>query len=48
MIESTFIEIINKNDKNMVARYSYKYPKQTVADLLNNYLLPLLEKLSHV
>ena len=47
MIESTFVEIINKNEKNMVAGYIYKHPKQTIPDLLDNQLLPLLEKLSN-
>ena len=47
MIKSTFVEIINKNEKNMVAGCIYKHPKQTIPDFLNNHLLPLLEKLSH-
>ena len=47
MIESTFIEIINKNEKNMVAGCIYKHPKQTIPDFLDNHLLPFLEELSH-
>ena len=47
MIESTFVEIINKNDKNMVAGCIYKHPEQTVLYFLDNYILPLLEQLSH-
>ena len=47
MTESTFVEIINKNEKNMVADCIYKQPKQTIPDFLHNHLLPLLEKLSH-
>ena len=47
MIESTFVEIINKNEKNMVAGCIYKHPKQTIPDFLDNHLLPLLEKLSN-
>ena len=47
MIESTFIEIINKNEKNMVAGCIYKHPKQTIPDFLDNHVLPLLEKLSN-
>ena len=47
MIESTFVEIINKNEKNMVAGCIYKHPKQTIPDFLDNRLLPLLEKLSN-
>ena len=47
MIESTFIEVINKNENNMVVGCIYKHPKQTILDFLDNHLLPLLEKLSH-
>ena len=36
MIESTLFEIINKNDKNMVAGCSYKHLKQTVPEFLDN------------
>ena len=36
MIESTFVEIINKNEKNVVAGCIYKHP-----DFLDNHLLPL-------
>ena len=46
MFKSTFIEIINKNEKNMIAGCIYKHAKQTIPDFLDN-LLPLLEKLSH-
>ena len=47
MIESTFTELINKNEKNMVAGCFYKHPKQTIPNFLDNNLLPLLEKLSY-
>ena len=47
MIESTFVEIINKNEKNMMAGCIYKHPKQTIPDFFYNYLLTLLEKLSN-
>ena len=47
MTESSFVEIINKNEKNMVAGCIYKHPKQTIPDFSDNHLLPLLEKLSH-
>ena len=47
MIESTFVEIIDKIEKNMVAGCIYKHPKQTIPDFLDNHLLPLLEKLSY-
>ena len=42
MTESTFVEIINKNEKNMVAGCIYKHPKQTIPNFLDNHLLPLL------
>ena len=47
MIESTSVEIINKNDKNMVADCIYKHPKETVFNFLDNYLFPLLQKFSY-
>ena len=47
MIESTFVEIINKNEKHMVAGCIYKHPKQTIPDFLDNHLLSLLEKLTY-
>ena len=47
MIESTFVEVINKNQKNMVAGCIYKHSKETIPDFLDNHLFPLLEKLSH-
>ena len=47
MTESTFVKIIDKIEKNMVADCSYKHPKQTIPDFLDNHLLPLLQKLSH-
>ena len=47
MIESTFVEITNKNEKNMVAGCIYKQPNQTIPDFLDNHLFPLLETVSH-
>ena len=47
MIESTFVEVINKNEKHMVANWIYEHPKQTIPDFLDNHLQPLLEKLPH-
>ena len=47
MIESTFVEIINKNEKNVVVGCICKHPKKTIPNFLDNHLLPLLEKLSH-
>ena len=43
MIESTFVEIINKNEKNMVAGSIYKHPKQIIPDFLDKHLLPRLK-----
>ena len=47
MNESTLVEIINKNEKNMVAGCIYKHLKQMIPNFLDNHFLPLLEKLSH-
>ena len=47
MTEPTFVEIINKNEKKMVAGCIYKHPKQTIPNFLDKHLLLLLEKLSH-
>ena len=47
MIESSSIENINKNEKNMVVGYTYKHPKQMILNFLESHLLPLLEQLSH-
>ena len=44
MIESNFVEIINKNEKNMAAGCIYKHSKQKCPNFLDNHLLPLLEK----
>ena len=44
MTESNFVEIINKNEKNMAAGCIYKHPKQKFPNFLDNHLLPLLEK----
>ena len=47
MIESTLVEIMNKNEKNMMVGCIYKHPKQIISDFLNSHLLSVLEKLSH-
>ena len=47
VIDSIFVEIINKNEKNMVAGCIYKHLKQMIPNFLDNHFLPLLEKLSH-
>ena len=45
-IESTFIEIIETKKKNTVIGCIYKHPKVPVKEFLNDYLQPLLIKLS--
>ena len=47
MVESTFIEILNKKQKNMITGYVYKHSKHEVSDFMNNYITPLLDKLSN-
>ena len=47
MVESTFIEILNKKQKNMIIRCVYKHPKNEVSDFMNNFITPLLDKLSN-
>ena len=47
MIESTFIEILNKKQKNMIIGCVYKHPKHEVSDFTNNFITPLLDKLSN-
>ena len=44
--ESTFIEIIETKKKNTVIGCIYKHPKVPVKEFLNDYLQPLLIKLS--
>ena len=46
MIESTFIEILNKKPKNLIIGCVYKHPKHEVKDFTNNHMMPLLDKLS--
>ena len=47
IVESTFIEILNKKQKNMIIGCVYKHPKHEVSDFMNNYITPLLNKLSN-
>ena len=47
MIESAFIKILNKNQKNMIIGCVYKDPKHEVSDFMNNYIASLLDKLSN-
>ena len=41
MVESTFIEILNKKQKNMIIGCVYKHPKHEVSDFTNNYITQL-------
>ena len=45
LIESTFIEIVNTKQKNMIIGCIYKHPKQGTHDFNENYILPLMDKL---
>ena len=47
MVESTFIEILNKKQKNMIIGCVYKHPKHGFSDFTNNYITPFLDKLSN-
>ena len=47
MFESTFIETLNKKQKNMIIGCVYKHPKHEVSDFTNNFITPLLDKLSN-
>ena len=46
LIESTFIEIMNTKQKNMIIGCIYKHPKLGTRDFNENYILPLMDKLS--
>ena len=45
-LESIFIEIINKKTKNVVVGCIYRHPCMQINDFNQNFLTPLLEKLS--
>ena len=47
MIESTFIKILNKKEKNLIIGCVYKHHKDEVKDFTNNHMMPLLDKLSN-
>ena len=47
MVESTFIAILNKKQKNMISGCVYKHPKHEVSGFTNNYITSLLDKLSN-
>ena len=46
LIETTFIEIMNTKRKNKIIECIYKHQKQGIYDFNNNYILPLMDKLS--
>ena len=45
-LESIFIEIINKKGKNTIAGCIYKHPKLAIHEFNNQFLSPMLEKVS--
>ena len=47
MVESTFIKILNKKQKNIIIGCAYKHPEHEVSDFTNNFIAPLLEKSSN-
>ena len=47
MIESTFIKILDKEQKNLIIGCVYKHAKHKVKDFTNNHTMPLLDKLSN-
>ena len=47
MIESTFIKILDKEQKNLIIGCVYKHAKHKVKDFTNNITMPLLDKLSN-
>ena len=46
LTESIPTEIINTKQKNMIIECIYKHPKQGTHDFNENYILPLMDKLS--
>ena len=40
-------EILNKKQKDMITGCVYKHPKHEVSDFTNNFITPLLDKLSN-
>ena len=45
VIESTFIEILNKKQKNLIIACVYKHPKHEVKDFAYNHMMSLLVKI---
>ena len=46
LTESIPTEIMNTKQKNMIIECIYKHPKQGTHDFNENYILPLMDKLS--
>ena len=44
-VESTFLEIIENNQKNVIVGCFYKHPGVAIQEFTNNFICPLLEKL---
>ena len=45
-LESVFIEIINKREKNTIVGCIYRHPSMSVTEFNNDYLMNLLEKIN--
>ena len=46
-LESTVVEILLKNNKNLICCCIYKHPHMSISEFLDEYLSVLLNKLSH-
>ena len=46
MLESVFVELLSQSNKNTIIECIYKYPKMALADITQNFIQPLLDKLS--
>ena len=46
-LESVFIEVLSKSDKNTIIGCIYKHPNLAIQEFMNTFLQPLLDKLSY-
>ena len=46
MLESVFIEVLSKSNKNTIIGCICKHPKMAIADFTQNFIQPLLDKFS--
>ena len=46
MLESVFVEVLSKSNKNTIIECIYKYPKMALTDITQNFIQSLLDKLS--